>query len=207
MTAPIEPFLPTPDDVAAVLRARTRDDTGTELGTWTSATRPTDAEVERLIAMAAGEISDADGPGEMCAGRCRTAVIYRTACLIELSYFPEQVRSDRSPYTELKELADAALEALHTCISSGSADGGVGGVGYSFHSLPIEPAWHDAATGGWRYPEYAATWQNPCQPPTLAQPAEVLIPEPAPLPPIDIVVGYPSEGDPDRGLPPIVHEP
>lgn len=199
-------WTPTPDDLAALLRARTKDDNGTELGEWTDDTRPTLAEVQALIDMAAGELVGVDGPGDACASRCRAAVAYRTACLIELSYFPEQVRSDRSPYTELKELADTALGSLQTCLTSGSTDGQAGGEGYGYHSLPI-----DAETmalygsgAGWRYPEYPATWQRACVAPTPAEPAQVLIPEPPPLPPIDIELGYPGEGDPDRGLPPII---
>jgi hypothetical protein len=173
MTIPVEPsvaWLPTPDDLAALLRARTKDANGAELGHWSDATRPTDVEVQTLINMAAAELTDADGPGDPCAPRCRSAVAYRAACLIELSYFPEQVRSDRSPYTELKELADAALDAFRTCLTSGTGEAGTSGEGYSYHSVPVVPAW------------LADT------PPSDVEPARILEPEPPPLPPIDVSI-------------------
>jgi hypothetical protein len=195
----------TPDDVAALLRARTKDTNGVELGAWTNATRPTLAEVETLIALAAGQITGPDGPGDTCAPICRSAIAYQAACLIELSYFPEQIRSDRSPYSELKDLLDQAVEALHACVTSGSTDGQGGGEGFGYHSLPVVPA--TLATyypDGWRYPEYPATWQQACVAPTPDTPARVLIPEPPPEPLPDVQIGYPGEGDPERGLPPII---
>jgi hypothetical protein len=192
MTIPVEPsvaWLPTPDDLAALLRARTKDANGAELGHWSDATRPTDVEVQTLINMAAAELTDADGPGDPCAPRCRSAVAYRAACLIELSYFPEQVRSDRSPYTELKELADAALDAFRTCLTSGTGEAGTSGEGYSYHSVPVVPAWlADTPAYGWRSPELAATWQEPLVPPSDVEPARILEPEPPPLPPIDVSI-------------------
>jgi hypothetical protein len=201
------PWLPTPEDVAAILRARTKDDTGAELGEWTDATRPTFDEVETLIVVAsefvvasAGEVAD------RCEGAAHNATRLHAACLIELSYFPEQIRSERSPYAELRILADQALADLRSCAGIGGSSGaGAGGEGFGYHSLPVVSATLDAAYGdGWRYPEYPATWQRPCFPPSEAEPAEVLIPEPPPEPPVDIVVGHPAEGDPERGLPPII---
>lgn len=200
-------WLATPEDIAAVLRARTKDDQGVELGLWTDATRPTLVEVQALIELAAGQITSATGPGDPCSRLCRAAITYQTACLIELSYFPEQVRSDRSPYSELKDLLDAAMESFDSCMTSGGSDGQAGGEGYSYHSLPTVPlttAEHYPL--GWRYPEYPATWQLACVAPTPATPANILQPEPPPEPLPNIQIGYPGAGDPARGLPPIIHE-
>jgi hypothetical protein len=193
-------WLPTSSDVAALLRARTKDDTGRELGDWSDETRPTASEVDALIAQTADYVAAAiGGVPDRCAGAASQAVLLRTAMLVELSYFPEQVRSDRSPYPELKELADTALDSARTCVASGGAAGTTeGGEGYSYHSLPIVPATLDALYGvGWRHPENPATWQDPCAPPTPATPA--LIDEPDTLdpvpPPGDIVIGHPPFGD------------
>lgn len=209
MTQPIT-WIATPADVAAVLRARTKDDTGQEIGEWTDATWPTLEQVQELIDLASAQLVGPNGPGDSCARISRAAITYQAACLVELSYFPEQVRSDRSPYSELKDLLDQAVTALDTCIQSGGADGQGGGEGYSYHSLPIVPEttalYYDRAWG-WRYPEYPATWQNPCFPPTEATPARIVELEPPPEPPIDIVIGHPAEGDPERGLPPIITDP
>lgn len=201
-------WLPSSDDVAAILRARTKDDNGRELGVWTDATRPTGPEVDVLIAQAADFVAAAiGGVPDRCAGAAGAAVLLRAAMLVELSYFPEQVRSDRSPYPELKELYDTAEESARTCVTSGGESGGEGGEGYSYHSLPIRPETLESLYGvGWRHPEYPSTWQQWYLPPTAAQPA--LIDEPDTLaPPLEpIVVGYPAEGDPERGLPPIIHD-
>jgi hypothetical protein len=200
-------WLATPDDVAALLRARTKDANGVELGAWTDETRPTITEVQSLLDLAAGQISGPTGPGDACAPLCRAAIAYQTACLVELSYFPEQVRSDRSPYSELKDLLDSTLTSLQTCVTSGTSDGQAGGEGYSFHSLPLVSAtMADYYGDGWRYPEHPATWQLACVAPTPATPARVLIPEPPPEPLPNVQIGYPGEGDPARGLPPIIHE-
>jgi hypothetical protein len=200
MSTPTELWIATPEDVAAILRARTRDDAGNELGAWTTATRPTLDEVERLIALATSQITDADGPGERCTRLCRAAITYQTACLIELSYFPEQVRSDRSPYSELKELLEASLEAFDTCVKGGDVDGQGGGEGYGYHSLPTAPltTWRYYGDGGqdapgWRHPERAATWQRALLPPTPAEPALVDEPEPPPEPLTDVVIGHPGD--------------
>jgi hypothetical protein len=202
------PWLPTPDDVAAILRARTKDSTGAELGRWTADTRPTDTEVSVLIAQSAEFIIGQVGElGDRCAGAAHGATQLHAACLVELSYFPEQVRSDRSPYEQLRELADSALEGLRSCAGVGTAEGGgaAAGEGFGYHSLPVVPATTELTYGyGWRSPEYPATWQQPCFAPTEAAPADVLEPEAPPLPPLDVSIGHPAEGDPDRGLPPII---
>lgn len=189
-------WLPTSSDVAALLRARTKDDTGRELGDWSDSTRPTAAEVDVLIAQAAQYVTASiGGVPERCASAAAQAVLMRAAMLVELSYFPEQVRSDRSPYPELKELYDVAQQAALTCVTSGGDTGGAGGgEGYSYHSLPTVPLTLERMYGvGWRHPEYPATWQDPCTPPTPATPA--LIDEPDTLdpvpPPGDIVIGHP----------------
>jgi hypothetical protein len=206
MSAP--DYLPSTDDVATLLRARTKDDNGTELGKWTADTRPTDDEVARLIALAARELVPPDFAGP-CTRSAQSAITYHAACLIELSYFPEQVRSDRSPYEELKALADAARSELDVCISSGAPDGGgAGGEGYAYHSLPIDSettANYYAGGGyGWRNPEDASTWVAPCTPPTPTTPALIDELEPPPEPIVPVHVGYPTEGVPELGYPPII---
>lgn len=199
---------PTPDDVATLLRARTKDDTGRELGTWTDATRPTNVEVQSIIELAARQTVSDEFAGP-CERSAFAAINYRAACIVELSYFPEQVRSDRSPYEELKALADAALDELQTCISSGTSDGGdPGGEGYTYHSLALVPAttwaYYQGGGWGWRNPEFPSTWQKPCFAPTPETPARIDEPEPPPLPLVPIIVGHPAEGDVERGLPPII---
>jgi len=102
----------TPDDVAALLRARTQDNTDLEAGAWSVDTRPTLAEVERLLAMATAVVLGQTG--DLTQLPCTTAEDIRTqaatgvallaAMLVELSYFPEQVNSSRSAYQQYQEL-------------------------------------------------------------------------------------------------------
>jgi len=195
---PIYVWLPTADDVAALLRARTKDATGRELGAWTDETRPTLTEVEDLILISAEYIVGVAGlPPDACTSAARGATTLRAAMMVELSYFPEQVRSDRSAYAELKDLYDASEIALTACITGGGGGEG-GGADYTYHSLPIVPATLADSTSGWRHPEYPATWQNACRPPTPAEPA--LVDEPDQLKPVGepeypIIVGDPNQVD------------
>jgi hypothetical protein len=129
--------------VAALLRARTQDDTDKELGEWTDSTRPTLAEVERLLAMAQSIITGQTGPLTPEVLVCSTAADIMTqaatcvallaAMLVELSYFPEQVQSTRSAYEQYRELfwgpdgksglIGALVEAVHEC-THGDVDPG-----------------------------------------------------------------------------------
>jgi hypothetical protein len=100
------PWRPAVDDVAALIRARTKDASGNELGTFTDKTRPTDAEVELLITNGCAKIASYVGwelHVDAQAEALHLAAIV-TACEVELSYWPEQVRSDRSPFTQLWEM-------------------------------------------------------------------------------------------------------
>jgi hypothetical protein len=49
-----------------------------------------------------------------------------TALLVELSYFPEQTATGRSPYDQLKELYDARFARLKAQIDEVNAGGEVG---------------------------------------------------------------------------------
>jgi hypothetical protein len=136
---PLVTWPATPDDVAALLRARTQDNTDTELGEWTENTRPTLAEVQRLIAMAESAVIGRTGELSTEVLICATAedimtqgatvVALLAAMLVELSYFPEQVQSTRSAYEQYRDLvwgpdgksgmmADL-VESVQVCITGG----------------------------------------------------------------------------------------
>jgi len=94
---------PTVDDVAALIRARTKDPSGRELGTFTSETRPSDDQVEKLITNGCAKVASFVGwelPDDAWpeAGHLASLV---AACEAELSYYPEQVQTGRSAYAEL----------------------------------------------------------------------------------------------------------
>lgn len=119
----------TPEDVAAILRARTQDDSGTEVGIWTADTRPTYMDVERVLSMSQSVILGQTGPLDalVCesAGDVRaqaaTLTTLLSAMFIELSYFPEQVNSTRSAYEQYRELWDVLLPALVSSVAECAA--------------------------------------------------------------------------------------
>ena len=117
------PVSPTVDDVAAIIRARTKDSNGNEIGTFTDETRPTSAQAQEaidhqvtLLHTKVGTV----GPG--CSAVAQMCAAYGAAAEIELSYFPEQARSDRSPYTYLVARYDEYLNGLVACVSGDLPD-------------------------------------------------------------------------------------
>lgn len=121
--------LPDVSDVGAFLRARTRTKYGTEAGTFTLDTRPTRGQVLALIGLAQSHVAGILGFGTLSDGLARmsrTAVALRAAMLVELSYFPEQVQSGRSPYEHLRDLYESEVERLKVAASDDDLDDGIG---------------------------------------------------------------------------------
>ena len=115
----------TPATVAALLRARTKDQGGRELGEWTDETRPTLTQVDEAIALAEATVEAKVGtPVDACAGGFATAVAYEAACIIEKSYWPEQVESGRSHYDQLRAETDTVLQGVRDCQAGNLPDGG-----------------------------------------------------------------------------------
>jgi len=164
------PYRPSVADVAALLRARTKDAEGREVGTFNDDTRPTGTDVELHIDAALSLVGiqvPADFPVTF-TGAVSALVAYRAALRIEKSYFPEQVRSDRSAYEQLRQEYVDDLQALTDALAaSGSSE--YGSAGSRAHSeatptylsvygqLPFDDYWPE--------PENAANWQDPFQPP------------------------------------------
>lgn len=136
---PIAYDLPTVDDVAALLRARTQDDNDQEIGTFDDTTRPTGSEVDRIIKQAATVVYNSTG--NLVALSCENADQIRegakylisllACCLVELSYFPEQVRSDRSAFQQYYDIftnevtgMPALVQAVNECTSGEVEPGG-----------------------------------------------------------------------------------
>jgi hypothetical protein len=126
----------TADNVAALLRARTQDEAGTEGGAWSDETRPTLAEVELILSMAESIVLGQTGTLDALA--CETAdevrsqagtlVSLMAAMLIELSYFPEQVQTNRSAYEQYATLFDTLMpqlvQAVEECAGGSVEPGG-----------------------------------------------------------------------------------
>jgi hypothetical protein len=126
-------YLPALHEVGSMNRSRTRTPGGQELGTFTSATRPTSSDVRDLIRQAGNTVANSVGRDvpPRFQEAARALVTLRTNMLIELSYFPEQVQSNRSPYQQWKELYDADLASLVLAIGeSGQGDDDAGDAGF-----------------------------------------------------------------------------
>src|SRR5215831_7714469 len=97
------PGRPTVEQVALLLRARTKDSNDNEVGTFDDDTRPTADQVEEQIDEAVALVAmrlPSTVPDTLWPA-VAAVVAYRAALRIEKSYFPEQVRSDRSVYEKL----------------------------------------------------------------------------------------------------------
>ena len=133
----------TPDDVAALLTARTKDSQGRELGTWTDDTRPTAAQVQTRIDIARALVKQGLGPiPDKCMEGAETVVALLAALLCEAAFWPEQTNDNQSTYPRLHELYLQAREGLVSCVSGSDAamygyelNVGFGG---SFADLPID---------------------------------------------------------------------
>lgn len=110
--------------VGAVLRSRTRDTNGNEIGTFNGSTRPDYDQVLSLINDAVEGLASAVGSDlpEDYWPRAGMVATYRAAMLVELSYFPEQVATGRSPYEQLRELYREALADLKASLTEAGAN-------------------------------------------------------------------------------------
>lgn len=112
-------YHPSVADVATVLRARTKDDNGDEIGSFTTATRPTAFQVADLIDGAVAEVKMRLGdsfPARLFP-TARQAVVLNAAAAVERSYYPEQAANrDNSAYQLFKddynELIGQLVEAI-----------------------------------------------------------------------------------------------
>lgn len=120
--------LPTSNQVATLLRARTKDSNGLEAGVFNGDTRPTDTQVDDIVLHAADEVYAEVGafdsiqtvPLQNAAIRL---VALKAAMLIELSFFPEQTTGDRSAFDNMRELYEANLPRLVKAINEAVARG------------------------------------------------------------------------------------
>lgn len=112
-----DPTTPTIDEVASLIRARTKDVNGNELGTFTADTRPTDVQAQQAIDNQVILLHAHVGVvGDGCSDLARMAAALGAAAEIELSYFPEQVNSGRSIYPQLLDRYADAVTGVESCV-------------------------------------------------------------------------------------------
>jgi hypothetical protein len=109
----------TPDDVAALLTARTKDTHGQELGVFTDDTRPTAEQVQTRIDIARALIRQDTGPWpELCLEGAESTVALLAAMLTEAAFWPEQTQSNQSTYERLRELYQQSRVGLLACVAT-----------------------------------------------------------------------------------------
>jgi hypothetical protein len=154
-TAPIknapeeeEAFLPSVQDVADLLRARTKDKFGNELGLFNDNTRPTDSGVRGLIRQAADDVImmvDTDIPVE-AYDLASTVISIGAAMLVELSYYPEQIGTPNSAYDRYREWYELMLQRLMLAVERETLEEELG---------------EDAATGVfYQFPPMMTDWDK-----------------------------------------------
>lgn len=135
---PTEPILNLPDvrqeyapsisDVGAILRNRTRNAVGSELGTFTSETTPTDQQVYYYISQALDDVSTVVGTDvpDALIDEVKRLTALRTAMYVELFTFPEQVAQNRSNYPQIKALYDEKVKTVSLAVASVEAGSDIG---------------------------------------------------------------------------------
>lgn len=119
------------EGVGALLRARTVVDYehgGQEVGTFTVNTRPTYQQVLELMDQAAQDLDTEIGADTTTFPRpdsikplALSLLKLRTAMLIELSFFPDSVASQHSPYEQIERMYDKRLPALIKAVAQAGA--------------------------------------------------------------------------------------
>lgn len=132
-------FSPSVDDVAALIRARTKIPGGGEAGTFTDVTRPTKAEVEKIIEQAVDHVGAAIG-GDPCNDQlmqsAEAAAGMLAAVIIETSYWPEQSENRGSAAARLEKLFDTRMKSLTAAVASECGKGTGGGEDGNSGALP-----------------------------------------------------------------------
>jgi hypothetical protein len=135
-------WAPSVREIAAIMRARTKNANGDEVGTFDETTRPTAAEVEVEIENQSGFMSLIVGFAPTIS-EVRTAAKnltkLRTAMMLESSYWPEQIENGMSPFTSWQEQYRLDMIELKKIIDPGG-DGGLPGtepgVGFPSYNFP-----------------------------------------------------------------------
>jgi hypothetical protein len=149
-------YTPTLREVAARIRARTRDSNGNELGTFTEETRPHADEAQMLISQAAEDVVTETGVDvpERAWSRVRNLIALRTAMLIELSFFPEQIERGQSAYNQLRDLYGTTKAGQLMSVvefvreeRDGAEGGGVDEPGSPVFNFPVDDPVHPGMVG------------------------------------------------------------
>lgn len=119
-------WAPSPADVGAILRTRTKDRNGNEPGTFNSDTRPTGDSAADLIDTIVTEIAaDCGAIPDLIQDYARRTAAMGTAAEVELTYWPEQSSRSGSTYDRLYARYQDMFTRLKKQVSEVNADGTV----------------------------------------------------------------------------------
>ncbi len=128
---------PSPDAVADLLAQRVLVRGGQAVGTFTAATKPTAAQVQRIADAVAREVEIATGPlpADYFDSASDVAAL-GAAARVELSFFPRD--TERGTYDDLAVLYTAALARLVLATRGGQSEGRSSAPVFGF---PVVPPW------------------------------------------------------------------
>ncbi len=113
-------WLPDTAAVAALIPTRTLQSDGSYGADFTPATRPTAVQVAALVSLIATEVAGEVGVVPAAQDdQAAYVVALGAAALVEVSYFPEQVRSAQSAYPDLDARYTEALDRLTYSVAEG----------------------------------------------------------------------------------------
>jgi len=123
---PTSDYTPTVQDIALMLRARTRDANGELVKDFNDQTLPTDTDVTGLIQTAVDDVCGAIGPDidSQYFDTAKVLCIYLASANVELSYYPEQAAATNSMYDKLMDRYNAKLTQLLEDLEIDVGDGG-----------------------------------------------------------------------------------
>jgi hypothetical protein len=161
----VDQVTPSVDDVALLCATRTIDTTGAQLSTFTSDTRPTDAQAGALIAQATTMVLAPlpDHLQESLYVRIRQAVALQAALLVETSFYREQANTGT---------VVAMSNALQAMLRAIQEDAGGAGISQRVDSIVVRAT----------YAEYDPYYQMP-PPPVVGGGAAQWAPPAAPTGP------------------------
>lgn len=132
------PWAPTVEEVAALIRARTKVAGGVELGTFrdpqadprVAGTRPTASEVRHLISQAVRRVQSELGGADPCSRELREdargLAAIRAAMMVEQSYYPEQTTAAGSSFQSLRALWRDDIGTLRKAVDEECGSGSAG---------------------------------------------------------------------------------
>lgn len=121
-------------ELGSMLSVRTYDDFGNELGRFTMDTRPNEYQARQIVNTAHSfvslyigyNLSDTSVFTSDVLELIQSVITLKAACLIELDFFPEQVRSEKSAYKEYNAMFDLQLAQLVKSLKDLQAGGEIG---------------------------------------------------------------------------------